>query len=62
MTGQAGAFFRVVTPGEMHVGDTLVLSRRVHPTWYVGSRDDAVGVVRMLWRRDDAVCGGGLYV
>ena len=46
MTGQAGAFFRVVTPGEMHVGDTLVLSRRVHPTWYVGSRDDAVGVVK----------------
>ena len=32
-TGQAGWFFRVLTPGTLSAGDTLRLLKRPNPTW-----------------------------
>lgn len=39
-TGQAGWFFRVLTPGTLSVGDVLRLRQRPHPTWTLWAISD----------------------
>jgi MOSC domain-containing protein YiiM len=41
-SGRTGWYLRVLTPGQLSVGEVLTLTHRPHPTWTVGRANDVL--------------------